>query len=315
MQPSNDIRRLIEIMAALRSPKSGCPWDLEQTHKTLAPYALEEAYEVVDAIERDDMDELREELGDLLLQVVFHAQIAEEGGKFAFGDVVEGVTSKMVRRHPHVFSEAAKPPPAKSGVDKIWDAMRARRAALDGGDDHTDELPSHHGLVAAMKAAENKAAFSNATWESIKAEERKAKGASGKSGLLADVPGTLPGLSRAVKLQKKASTVGFDWGDAKLVLVKIREEIDEIEAAMDKGARNGGADAVGEEIGDLLFAVANLARHAGVDPEGAVRATNGKFERRFTFIEARLAAKGSSPEASNLEEMDGLWNAAKAEGL
>ena len=202
---------------------------------------------------------------------MFHAQIAEEGGKFAFGDVVEGVTSKMVRRHPHVFSEAAKPPPAKSGVDKIWDAMRARRAALDGGDDHTDELPSHHGLVAAMKAAENKAAFSNATWESIKAEERKAKGASGKSGLLADVPGTLPGLSRAVKLQKKASTVGFDWGNAKLVLAKIREEIDEIEAAMDKGARNGGADAVGEEIGDLLFAVANLARHAGVDPEGAVR--------------------------------------------
>ena len=315
MQPSNDVCRLLEIMAALRSPKTGCPWDLEQTHATLAPYALEEAYEVVDAIDRGDMDDLRDELGDLLLQVVFHARVAEEAGHFDFGNVVEGVTGKMVRRHPHVFSEAAKKPLAKSGVDKIWDAMRARRAALDGGDDHTDEQTPDHGLVAAMRRAEDKAAFSNATWERIKAEERKAKNlaknGSGDIGLLAGVPGALPGLTRAVKLQKKASTVGFDWGDARLVLAKIREEIDEIETELDGGA----PEAIADEIGDLVFAVANLARHAGVDPEAAVRATNGKFERRFAYIEEQLAAGGGSTEAATLEEMDALWTKAKQAGL
>lgn len=311
MQSSNDICRLIEILAALRTPKTGCPWDIQQTHRTLAPYALEEAYEVVDAIERGDMQDLREELGDLLLQVVFHARVAEEAGIFAFGDIVEGVTSKMVRRHPHVFSDAAKPPPAKSGVDKIWEAMRARRMERLG-----EAVPQGGGLMAAMAAAENKATFSNETWEAIKAEERKAKGrAKTEGGLLADVPHGLPGLTRAVKLQKKASTVGFDWGDAKLVLAKIREEIDEIEDAMDKGESDARADRVEGEIGDLVFAVANLARHAGVDPEGAVRATNRKFERRFAYIEKELSSRGSSTEAATLAEMDALWNEAKSAGL
>lgn len=312
MQPSSNICRLIEIMAALRTLNKGCPWDLKQTHRTLAPYALEEAYEVVDAIERGDMQDLKEELGDLLLQVVFHARVAEEAGAFVFGDIVEGVTSKMVRRHPHVFSDAAKPPPAKSGVDKIWEAMRARRMERLG---ETEPVNHGHGLMAAMAAAEDKATFSNETWEAIKAEERKTKGRASVAGLLADVPNGLPGLTRAVKLQKKASTVGFDWGDARLVLAKIREEIDEIEDAMDKGESDGRADRVEGEIGDLIFAVANLARHAGVDPEGAVRATNRKFERRFAFIEQQLNSRGSSTEAATLDEMDALWNEAKSTGL
>lgn len=306
MQPSSDIRRLIEIMAALRTPKTGCPWDLEQTHQSLTPYALEEAYEVVDAIERGDMEGLRDELGDLLLQVVFHAQLAQETGHFAFGDVVEAVTGKLVRRHPHVFSDAAKPKPAKSGVDKIWEAMRARRAMLDGGIELEDEGPDH-GLVAAMRSAEDKVAFSNETWESIKAAERKAKAGAAPGTVLSGVPHALPGLSRAVKLQRKASTVGFDWSDARLVLAKIREEIDEIEEAF----ADGGAERVGDEIGDLVFAVANLARHAEVDPEAAVRATNRKFERRFAFIEAKLAERSSSPKDASLDEMEALWQEAK----
>lgn len=317
MHPSSDICKLIEVMAALRTPKTGCPWDLQQTHRTLAPYALEEAYEVVDAIERNDMENLREELGDLLLQVVFHARVAEEAGAFAFGDIVEGVTSKMVRRHPHVFSDEAQKPAPKSGVDKIWEAMRARRLERLG---EVETKSAGHGLMAAMAASEDKAVFSNKTWEMIKAEERRAKGKgpgkpSDASGLLADVPNGLPGLTRAVKLQKKASTVGFDWGDARLVLAKIREEIDEIEDAMDKGETDGRADRVEGEIGDLIFAVANLARHAGVDPEGAVRTTNRKFERRFAYIESKLSLRGSSTEAATLDEMDALWNEAKATGL
>ncbi len=313
MQSSSEIRRLIEIMAALRTPGRGCPWDLQQTHRSLAPYALEEAYEVVDAIERGDMDNLREELGDLLLQVVFHARLAEETGAFGFGDIVEGVTSKMVRRHPHVFSDAAQKPAPKSGVDKIWEAMRARRMERLGD---VEPQTSGHGLMAAMAAAEDKAVFSNKTWESIKAEERKTKGKFADApGLLADVPAGLPGLTRAVKLQKKASTVGFDWGDAKLVLAKIREEIEEIEDAMGKADTDGRADRVEGEIGDLIFAVANLARHAGVDPEGAVRATNRKFEQRFAFIEKKLSLRGSSTEAATLDEMDALWNEAKSAGL
>jgi len=194
MQPSSDIGRLLEIMAALRTPGTGCPWDLAQTHRSLTPYALEEAYEVVDAIERGDMGDLCEELGDLLLQVVFHARVAEEAGTFAFGDVVEAVTRKMIRRHPHIFA-------------------------------------STPGL--GPDAPDRSLAASNSTWEGIKAEERAAKRRpETPSGLLSDVPVALPGLTRAVKLQKKASTVGFDWGDARLVLAKIREEIDEIEEAM-----------------------------------------------------------------------------------
>ena len=307
MQPSSDVARLIEIMAALRNPKSGCPWDLEQTHASIAPYALEEAYEVVDAIERCDLDDLRDELGDLLLQVVFHARLAEEVGAFSFGDVVEGVTAKMVRRHPHVFDAKPKKPPP-SGVDKIWEAMRAKRDA-QGSQAPKPEGPLH-GLLAAMAAGEDKPGLSSQVWEAIKAEERQGK-SEAPEGVLAGVTAALPGLTRAVKLQRKASGVGFDWGDAGLVLAKIREEIDEVASALDGGHK----DQVADEIGDLMFAVANLARHADVDPETAVRATNAKFERRFAFIETALAAKGSSPSASTLEEMDALWSRAKAEGL
>ena len=252
--------RLLEIMAALRDPETGCAWDRAQTHESLAPYALEEAYEVVDAIERQDADDLRDELGDLLLQVVIHARVAEEAGKFSFGDVVEAISAKMLRRHPHVFA-------AGSGGDPLG-------------------------------------------WEAIKASERAMKSA-GPSRLLADIPLAFPALTRAVKLQKRASRVGFDWDDARVVLAKIREETDEIEQELNAGR----VEAVGGEIGDLLFAVANLARHVGVDPEAATRATNRKFERRFAFIESELARRGSSPEAATLAEMDELWDAAKRNGL
>lgn len=268
-EPSLDLAGLIAIMAALRDPAAGCAWDLVQTHASLVPYVLEEAYEVADAVERGSPSDLRDELGDLLLQVVFHARVAEEAGAFAFPDVVRSIAAKMIRRHPHVFAGAA----------------------VDGPDQ-----------VAA-------------TWERIKAEERAGKAAQpATSRVLADVPLALPGLTRAVKLQRRASRVGFDWGDARLVLAKIREEMDEIAEALDAPAAGRDA-AVGDEIGDLLFAVANLARHAGVDPEAAVRGTNAKFERRFAFIERRLAAKGTTPEASTLEDMDALWDEAKRAGF
>lgn len=311
MQPSPDIQRLIEIVAALRSPGTGCAWDLEQTHKTLAPYALEEAYEVVDAIERGDLDDLREELGDLLLQVVFHARLGEEVGAFRFQDIVEGVSAKMVRRHPHVFpAEPKRPPP--SGVDKIWDAMRAKREARLGTV-KTESATPHHGLLAAMAGThDDKPGLSNELWERIKAEERKDKGkGETPTGALAGVISALPGLTRAVKLQRKAARVGFDWSDAKLVLAKIREEIDEIEHEVDGASR----EAVEAEIGDLLFAVANLARHLNADPEAAVRGANAKFERRFAHIESALAAKGATAESTSLEDMETLWSEAKAAGL
>lgn len=263
MQPSRDIFRLIEIMAALRTPVTGCPWDLEQTFSTIAPYTIEEAYEVADAIERGAMDELRDELGDLLLQVVFHARMAEEEEKFDFGDVVEAITQKLIRRHPHVFAD-------------------------------TD---------AADPAAVKK------TWEAIKAEERISKGNGKAPSALDGVPAALPGLMRAEKLQSRAGRVGFDWNDARLVLDKIAEETAEVAATLD------GADKTEqeEEIGDLLFAVVNLARHLDIDPEVAMRRANGKFERRFRSIENALAARGKSPEKSTLAEMEALWQAAKAD--
>ena len=269
MTSSSEIQSLIALMAALRAPESGCPWDLAQTHLSLVPYVLEEAYEVADAVERGTVADLRDELGDLLLQVVFHAQLASEAGGFAFPDVVRSITEKMIRRHPHVFAR-------------------------------TDE------------AAETTADAVVAGWDSIKAVEREAKGKAGR--VLDDVPLALPGLTRAVKLQRRASRVGFDWGDVRLVLAKIREETDEIAEALDEEASRRDA-ALTDEIGDLLFAVANLARHAGIDPESAVRGTNAKFERRFAFIEDRLVGRGSAPAQSSLEEMDGLWNEAKASGL
>jgi nucleoside triphosphate diphosphatase len=267
MKPSSEIARLIEIMAALRTPGSGCPWDLEQDFSTIAPYTIEEAYEVADAIQRRDLDDLRDELGDLLLQVVFHARMAEEAGRFAFGDVVQAITEKLVRRHPHVFGDAGDLSP--QAVKELWDRIKAQekaaRVARRGGDD-------------------------------------------AGTGALAGVPATLPALTRALKLQEKAGKVGFDWNDPHAVLAKIREEADEIAAALASGDRAGAA----AETGDLLFAVVNLARHLDADPEAALRATNRKFERRFAFIEDALAARGKTPEQSSLDEMDGLWNAAKA---
>jgi len=266
MTPSRDITRLLEIMAALRTPGTGCPWDLEQTFDTIAPYTIEEAYEVADAVARGDLDDLRDELGDLLLQVVFHARMAQEQGAFDFADVVESLTEKLVRRHPHVFGEA-------------------------------------RGLT--PKAVEG-------LWERIKRAEREQKG-NGPSGeeaasTLAGIAVALPALTRALKLQAKAGEVGFDWNDPLAVLAKIREEADEIETELAAGNRaNAGA-----EVGDLLFAVVNLARHLDVDPEAALRATNHKFERRFATIERALAQRGKTPQAATLEEMDELWNEAKA---
>jgi ATP diphosphatase len=261
LKSSRDIARLIEIMAALRTPGSGCPWDLEQTFRTIAPYTLEEAYEVADAIARGDLGDLKDELGDLLLQVAFHARMAEEQGAFDFGDVVETVTAKLVRRHPHVFADA--------------DGKTAK--AVEG------------------------------LWERIKAEEKAGRGEVAQ-GALAGVPVALPALTRALKLQDKAGRVGFDWNDPRAVLAKIREEADEIEAELDRGDNAK----IGAEVGDLLFAVVNLARHIGADPEDILRQTNFKFERRFALIEKALAARGKTPKEATLAEMDALWDAAKA---
>jgi nucleoside triphosphate diphosphatase len=268
MTPSRDISRLLEIMAALRTPGTGCPWDLEQDFATIAPYTLEEAYEVTDAIARGDLVDLCDELGDLLLQVVFHARMAEEQKAFSFGDVVEAITAKMIRRHPHVFADK------------------------DGR-----LTPSH------VKE----------TWERIKAEEKAERAArrppeqTPYRSLLSGVKAGQPALARAMELQRKASTVGFDWNDPRAVLRKIREEADEIEAALDRG----DADEQMEETGDLLFALVNLARHVGADPELALRGTNAKFEHRFGYIERALAAQGRSLNDATLAEMDALWNEAK----
>ena len=271
MQPSRDIHRLIDIMAALRDPVSGCPWDVEQSFASIAPFTIEEAYEVADAIERGVIEDLREELGDLLLQVVFHARMAEEAGLFDFGGVVETITAKLVRRHPHVFGDAG---------------------ALS-----SDEVKTLWGRI---KADEKRAKLaSNATGE----QPQRAK-----SGALDGVPLALPALSRAVKLQEKAGKVGFDWNDVRAVLDKIREEVAEVEAEIPQGSEQ----ALSGEVGDLLFAAVNLARHLKVDPEAALRGANAKFERRFAHIESRLAEAGQTPESATLDEMEGLWAEAKA---
>jgi len=273
MKPSRDIARLIEIMAALRTPGSGCPWDLEQTFATIAPYTIEEAYEVADAIGRGDLDDLKDELGDLLLQVVFHARMAEEQAAFAFGDVVQAITEKLIRRHPHVFGD--KGGMSTGEVNVQWDAIKAEE-----------------------KAARAKAGRSPAL----------VKSSLGRDGALSGVSPGLPALARALKLQQKASKVGFDWNDPKAVIAKIREETDEIEAELDADDRAH----VLEEVGDLLFVVVNLARHLDVDPETALRTTNLKVERRFAAIEEGLAAVGKTPADATLAEMDALWDAAKA---
>lgn len=257
------IDRLLAIMARLRDPNDGCPWDIEQDFASIAPYTIEEAYEVADAIERGDMTELKEELGDLLLQVVFHARMAEEGGHFSFDDVANAISEKMTRRHPHVFG--------------------------DEGERNASEVRTR--------------------WEDIKAAEKAAKGAA-QTSILDDVPLALPALTRAVKLQNRAARVGFDWPDTSLVIDKLNEEMLELSAEI---ANGGDPDRLEDEMGDLLFVYANLARHMKIDPEAALRRANAKFRRRFGRIEEKLAAKGKSPEESTLEEMDALWNEAKRE--
>lgn len=269
MTPSRDVSRLIEIMAQLRTPVTGCPWDLEQSFETIAPYTIEEAYEVADAIARKDFDDLKDELGDLLLQVVYHAQMAEEQKAFAFGDVVEAITRKMIRRHPHVFADKDGNI-AAAGVKSAWERIKAEEKAE-------------------------------------RAARRPVETAVGSS-ILSNVKAGQPALTRAMELQRKASTVGFDWNDPRAVLHKIREEADEIEAALDSGDKAELA----AETGDLMFALVNLARHVDASPEMALRGANAKFERRFAYIERALAARGRSLEAASLAEMDALWNEAKA---
>jgi nucleoside triphosphate diphosphatase len=272
MTPSRDIARLLDIMARLRTPGTGCPWDLEQDFATIAPYTIEEAYEVADAIARADLGDLCDELGDLLLQVVFHARIAEEQNAFSFGDVVEAITRKMIRRHPHVFADSSgrlTPADVKGAWERIKAEEKAERAAARPME---TEHVSHPSLLSGVKAGQ-------------------------------------PALKRAMELQRKASSVGFDWNDPRAVLHKIREEADEIEAALDRGDKAEMA----AETGDLLFALVNLARHVGADPDLALRGTNAKFERRFAYIERALAARGRTPEQASLAEMDALWNEAKGE--
>lgn len=262
--PKGGMPRLIEIMARLRDPKTGCPWDVEQTYETIAPYTIEEAYEVADAITTGDFDELKAELGDLLLQVVYYTQMSTEDGRFDFDDVVNAISDKMVARHPHVFGNESRD---KSAAEQTRD------------------------------------------WEKIKAEERAAKGQA-QAGVLDGVALGLPALLRAVKLQKRAARVGFDWPETGQVLDKIKEEIVELQEVAGQSS-----DKSEEEFGDLLFVLANYARHLSIDPEQALRRANGKFVRRFEYIEAALKAQNRAPESSDLEEMDALWDEAKAKGL
>jgi ATP diphosphatase len=257
--PDGGMPRLIEIMRRLRDPETGCPWDIEQDFSTIAPYTIEEAYEVTDAIEREAWEELRDELGDLLFQSVFHAQMAAERGLFDHADVVRAISDKMVARHPHVFGDESRD---KSADQQVQD------------------------------------------WEKVKAAERAAKGV---RGVLDDVAVGLPALLRALKLQKRAARVGFDWPSTGEVLDKIAEEARELVEARESLTQ----EEIAEEMGDLLFVMANLARHLDVDPEAALRAANAKFLRRFRFIEAALARDGRRPEQSDLAEMDALWDAAK----
>lgn len=281
-KPPFTIASLIEIMAALRTPVTGCPWDLEQTFATIAPYTIEEAYEVADAIERGDLVDLREELGDLLLQVVYHAQLANEQTAFGFEEVVAGICEKMIRRHPHVFGDEAA---RSSGMAKgFWEKIKSEEKAL-------------------------------------KASQRATAGQAPRNigpSLLDDVPRGMTALTRAMKLQAKAAKVGFDWPTLAPVFDKMREELAELEEvatpADPRGANDPAADKdrIEDEFGDLLFVMANVARHLELDPEHALRRANAKFTRRFQAIEKELANQGRSPADSTLDEMDALWNAAKA---
>jgi ATP diphosphatase len=270
MKPSCDITGLLDIMNALRQPETGCPWDVEQDFESIKPYTIEEAYEVADAIERNDPEDLCDELGDLLLQVVFHAQMADEQGLFKFDDVVMAITSKMVRRHPHVFAQGD----AKTGSDvKIrWDEMKA------------DEKQQ-------------------------RVERRRARGLpdENKNGLLDQVSRAMPANEEALKIQKKASKVGFDWNDPNLVLDKMEEEIAELRAEI--AAQN--TKKIADEMGDMMFVLVNLARHLDVNPEMALRDTNTKFRNRFSYIEQELAKAGTSMSDATLDVMEGLWQEAK----
>jgi len=264
MEPSRDLSRLLEIMAALRNPDGGCPWDLEQDFASISNYTIEEAYEVADAIERKDFSDLREELGDLLLQPVYHAQMASEQGLFDIGDVVLAITEKLIRRHPHVFGEEA-----------------ARNA---GG--------------------------AKAKWDEVKADERAKKAARKQTAtsLLDDVPNVLPALMRAEKLSRRAASVQFDWPDWRDTLAKVREELDEVAAA----AETNEKAKIQEELGDLLFAAANLARKLGIEPEAALRDANAKFNRRFRYVEQRAEQDAVPLAEAGLERLDGYWNEIRA---
>jgi ATP diphosphatase len=271
MQPSRNIQGLIDIMAALRQPETGCPWDVVQTFETIKPYTIEEAYEVADAIERRDMDDLCDELGDLLLQVVFHARMAEEAGDFAFGDVVEAVTRKMIRRHPHVFARSGADTP--EAVKLQWDDIKQT--------------------------------------EKRERRERRAKRGlpeDAARGHLGSVQRSFPALVEALKLQERAAKVGFDWAEPEPILDKIEEEVGELREAL----RSGNHAAVADELGDLIFALVNIGRHTGADPEMALRGTNTKFRNRFSHIENTLERNGESLETATLERMEELWQAAKA---
>jgi ATP diphosphatase len=277
MKPGRDISVLIDIMAALRTPVTGCPWDLEQDFSTIAPYTVEEAYEVAEAISRNDLDDLREELGDLLLQVVYHSRMAEEQGAFSFPDVVEAITKKMIRRHPHVFGDDTA---RTSGMAKgMWDRIKAEEKA-----------------------------------------ERKARRAAlglpdTEPGYLDAVPSAFPALMEAEKIQRRAARVGFDWDSFAPVIAKIREELDELEAELKDhtapAVTGNVPDAIKDEMGDVLFALANLARHLEVEPEDALKRTNAKFRRRFAAIEAEATRRGVALEDMTLDEMEAVWQAAK----
>ncbi len=275
---------LVAVMEALRTPVTGCPWDLEQTFETIAPYTIEEAYEVADAIGRRDMADLMEELGDLLLQVVYHSRLAEEQNAFALADVIDGIAKKMVRRHPHVFGDDAQR--SAGAAEGFWETIKSAEKA--------------------GKAAERARLNGSAGTASV------------PTSILDDVPVTMPGLTRAIKLQEKAAKVGFDWPSVGPVLDKIREEIAELEAEIaaapagtTQGQNAGIAGRIEDEYGDLLFVLANLGRHLKVDPEAALRKANQKFTRRFHSIETRLAERSKTPAQSDLAEMDALWDEAK----
>ncbi|BAI75456.1 nucleoside-triphosphate pyrophosphatase (plasmid) [Azospirillum sp. B510] len=263
---TRNIDRLLDVMARLRNPDGGCPWDLEQTYRTIAPHTIEEAYEVADAVEKDDKVALREELGDLLFQVVYYSQMAREEGLFDFDEVAGVITDKMIRRHPHVF-----------GPEEVKTS-----------DQQTSRWEEHKAAERAAKAAE------------------EGRAPSALEGVIAG----LPALTRALKLQNRAARVGFDWTDARDILDKIEEEVRELRAEMDAGS---GQERVADELGDLLFALVNLARRMKVEPETALRGTNAKFERRFHRIEALLAAERRKPQDATLDEMEAMWQRAKRE--